>query len=223
MVILKMKTYRNGGRNMKRITVYAISFLSLAVLFTTCYFLSYKYALKQFNDSATEQSGEIRNLSIQDSQDVAVKQKTTVSVDAAYVEQIYDIVKDEQTEEIKNIPNEFVGLNRQEILHRLNAYMQNKPLDEYIAGLVSYELVNFTPDKIVVKKTYNSEAIVYKYYMAIENGEIVVYYSDKETVYDGNTGVFVEDLSEEDKIKLMYGVYVEDEAEIYSKLENYTS
>lgn len=217
------ETYRNGGRNMKKIAVYAISFFSLVILLTTCYFLSYKFALKQFNDNATEQSGEVRKLAMADSQDVAAKTKTIVAVDATYLEQTYDIATDEMKEESKNIPNDFVGLSRQEIIEKLNSYVQNKTLEEYNAGLISYELISFSPEKIVAKKTYNSEAIIYKYYMSIEDDQVVVYYSDKETVYDDNTGVSVEDLSEEDKIKLMYGIYIEDEAEIYSKLENYTS
>lgn len=208
---------------MKRISIYAISVCSLAVLFSTCYYFSYKFALKQFNDNATQQNAEIEKYSLDYAEDVAARSKTTVSVDAAYLEQTYDMVTDELKEEKKNIPNEFVGLTRQQIIEKLNAYMQNKSLDEYKAGLVSYELLSFSPDKVVVKKTYNSEAIVYQFYMVLENDVVVVYYSDKETVWDGDTGITADDLSEEDRIDLMYGVYVKDEAELYSKFENYTS
>lgn len=221
------ETYRNGGRNMKKIAVYAISFFSLVILLTTCYFLSYRFALKQFNDKATEQSEEVKKISLaniqNESQDVAVETKKTVSVDAVYLEKIYDVNTEELKEESKNIPNDFVGKTRQEIIEKLNDYVQNKTLDEYNAGLISFELESFSPEKIVVKKTYNSKAIIFKYYMCIENNQVVVYYSNREDLYDANTGVLVEDLSEEDKIKLMYGKYLEDETEIYSILENYTS
>lgn len=208
---------------MKRISIYAISVCSLAVLFSACYYFSYKFALKQFNDNATRQNAEIEEYSLDYAEDVAAQSKTTVSVDAAYLEQTYDMVTQEQKEEKKNIPNDFVGLTRDQVVEKLNEYMQNKSLEEYNAGLVSWELVSFSSEKVIVKKTYNSEAIVYRYYMALENGEVVVYYSDKETVYDGDTGITSADLSEEDRIALMYGVYIKDEAELYSKLENYTS
>jgi len=208
---------------MKRISIYAISVCSLAVLFSACYYFSYKFALKQFNDNATRQNAEIEEYSLDYAEDVAAQSKTTVSVDAAYLEQTYDMVTQEQKEEKKNIPNDFVGLTRDQVVKKLNEYMQNKSLEEYNAGLVSWELVSFSSEKVIVKKTYNSEAIVYRYYMALENGEVVVYYSDKETVYDGDTGITSADLSEEDRIALMYGVYIKDEAELYSKLENYTS
>lgn len=207
---------------MKRISIYAISFLSLTLLLTTCYYLSYRYALNKFNDNATEQSGDMKNLTLDRSEDVTAKTKTTVSMDADYLVQIYDMATEELKEEEQNIPNELIGLNREQIIAKLNAYVQDKPLEEYNAGLVSYQLVSFSPDKIVVKKTYNSEGILYKYYMVIMNNTIVVYYSDKQTVFD-YTGISADELEEKDRAGLIYGIWVKDEDELYSLLENYTS
>lgn len=207
---------------MKRISIYAISFLSLTLLLTTCYYLSYRYALNKFNDNATEQSGDMKNLTLNRSEDAAAKTKTTVSMDADYLVQTYDMATEELKEEKQNIPNELIGLNREQIIAKLNAYVQDKPLDEYNAGLVSYQLVSFSPDKVVVKKTYNSEGILYKYYMVIMNNSIVVYYSDKQTVFE-YTGISADELAEEDRAGLLYGVWVKDEDELYSILENYTS
>ena len=75
---------------------------------------------------------------------------------------------------------------------------------------------------MVAKKTYNSEGILYKFYLQIIDNEIVVYYSDKTTVYD-YTEIAVDNLAEADREELMYGKWVKDESELYSTLESYTS
>ena len=54
------------------------------------------------------------------------------------------------------------------------------------------------------------------------NNSIVVYYSDKQTVFE-YTGISADELAEEDRAGLLYGVWVKDEDELYSILENYTS
>lgn len=208
---------------MKKAAIYAISILSLSVFLSTCYYVSYRYALKEFNRNATEQSGDIKGLSTGGAQDVSARTKVVVSVDAAYTEQIYDLATDKLEEEEKNIPNDFVGLTRNQVIARMNEYMQNKSLEEYNKGLVSYELVSFAPDKVVVKKTYNSKGILYKYFMVVRDNEVVVYYSDKKTVYEDETGICLDELPEEEKWELMYGKWVKDEQELNSVLETYTS
>ncbi len=212
-----------GVRNMKKAAIYAISFLSLSVLLSTCYFVSYRYALNKFNRNATEQSGVTKKLSGTGSYDVSANTKTTVSKDASYTLQIYDLATDKLKEKKENIPNDFVGMTRDQIINRLNVYVQNKSLDEYNKGLVSWQLVSFAPDRVVVKKTYNSEGILYKYFMIIRDGNVVVYYSDKKTIYEDETGINLDELSEVDKRELMYGKWIQDENELYSLLDGYTS
>lgn len=208
---------------MKKAAIYAISFLSLSVLLSTCYFVSYRYALNKFNRNATEQSGVTKKLSGTGSYDVSANTKTTVSKDASYTLQIYDLATDKLKEKKENIPNDFVGMTRDQIMNRLNVYVQNKSLDEYNKGLVSWQLVSFAPDRVVVKKTYNSEGILYKYFMIIRDGNVVVYYSDKKTIYEDETGINLDELSEVDKKELMYGKWIQDENELYSLLDGYTS
>lgn len=212
-----------GVRNMKKVAIYVISFLSLSVLLSTCYFFSYRYALNKFNRNATEQSGVTRRLSGTGSHDVSANTKTTVSPDASYTLQTYDLATDKLKEKKENIPNDFVGMTRNQIINRLNVYVQNKSLDEYNKGLVSWQLVSFAPDRVVVKKTYNSEGILYKFFLIIRDENVVVYYSDKKTIYEDETGINLDELSEEDKRELIYGKWIQDENELYSLLENYTS
>ena len=208
---------------MKKVAIYAISFLSLSVLLSTCYFVSYRYALNKFNRNATEQSGVTKRLSGTGTYDVSANTKTTVSPDASYTLQIYDLATDKLKEKKENIPNDFVGMTRDQIINRLNVYVQNKSLDEYNKGLVSWQLVSFAPERVVVKKTYNSEGILFKYFMIIRDGNVVIYYSDKKTIYEDETGINLDELSEVDKRELMYGKWIQDENELYSLLDGYTS
>lgn len=204
---------------MKRITVYAISFLSLCVLLSTSYYMSYRFALQKDMENTTEQSTQLGSVSVRD---VAGGRNTTVTKETVYTEQVYDMASGECKEEVKNVPNEFVGLNRQQVIEKMNQMIQNKSLQEYNKGLVSYQLVSFSATKIVARKTYNSEGILYKYYLQIMDNEIVVYYSDKTTVYD-YTEISADNLAEADREELMYGKWVKDESELYSTLESYTS
>ena len=51
----------------------------------------------------------------------------------------------------------------------------------------------------------------------------ILYYSDKKTICEDETGINLDELAEEDKRELMYGKWIQDENELYSLLENYTS
>jgi hypothetical protein len=54
------------------------------------------------------------------------------------------------------------------------------------------------------------------------DGEVVVYYGDKKTVYE-YTGIETKNLSREEKTMLKKGIEVKDEEELYQILENYSS
>jgi len=207
---------------MKRIYVYAISFVTLSVLFTACYFFSYRFALSEFNKNATQRTAEISDNELLDIESVNVGNKETVTPDTKYILQKYDLATKEFKEEEQNIPNEFIGYTREEVVNYLNNYSSNLSLEEYNNGFVSFQLQSFSSEKVIVKKTFNSQAILYKYYIAIRDSMVVVYYSDKKTVYD-DTDICVTDLPEEEQDKLLYGIYVKDDEELYGILESYSS
>ncbi len=208
---------------MKRLTIYAISFLSLSVILTTCYFASYRYADKKFSRRQTESGQAASNFTGTGSQNVLAGAKKIVAVDASYVEQVYDMATDKLKEKKKNIPNDFVGLTREEVIACLNHDLTNKSLDEFNKGLVDCKLVSFSPDKVVVKKTYNSKGIMYKYFMTVRDNEVVVYYSDKKTIYDDETGINLDEMPAEEQRALFYGKWIKDDNELYSLIESYTS
>ena len=83
-------------------------------------------------------------------------------------------------------------------------------------------VVKFSSERLVVKKIYDSSKIKYKYYLIAIDGEVVVYYGDKKTVYE-YTGIETDKLSKREVNKLKKGIEVKDENELFSILENYSS
>lgn len=64
--------------------------------------------------------------------------------------------------------------------------------------------------------------MAFRYYLIVVDGEVVVYYGDKKTVYE-YTGIETKNLSKDDRKILKQGLEVKDDEELYSILENYSS
>lgn len=201
---------------MKRVYIYIAGFIALSAVFSTCYYLSYQNALHKFNQNAVEKK----------SVDYYVQADTgkidTITPYTEYILETYDMVTGEKKRSKLNTPESFIGLSRNELIGYLNRYMADLSLEEFQQGMVSFELVSFSTDKVVLSKTYNSDKIKFQYYIVVYEGMVVVYYSDKKTVYE-YTGIEANILPEEEQIKLNYGIYVKDEEELYGILENYSS
>lgn len=100
--------------------------------------------------------------------------------------------------------------------------MSSLPVQEYLDGLQSFGVVAFAKDRLIVKKIYDSSKVTYRYYLIAIDGEVVVYYGDKNTIYE-YTGIETKNLTTEERTQLKKGVEVKDENELYSILENYSS
>lgn len=248
---------------LKKALMYFISFFSLSVMFSACYYLSYKNALRDFNESAVERNNELiaslenNGLLQLDGENNTVRNQTisqgpvqnadksningndnteditdpSIAVDAVedtilptteYTLQTYDMKSETTNEEVLPTPSYLIGLTRKEVIEYLKDYMQDLPLTEFQKGLVSFEVMSFSKDSIVLKKTYNEEKTEYKYYLKEQNGYIVAYFGDQKTVFD-YTGVSVENLSEYEQQQLKEGIYVKDLDELYALMENYSS
>lgn len=166
-----------------------------------------------------EQENKLSNMEVQ-AADSTTQNRITPST--RYKLEQYDIVTNQTTEEVQNIPEYLLGLTREEVIGYLSSYMSNMPLAEQQKGLQAYELVAFSEEEVTIKKTYNSDAVLYKYCIVVRDGMVVVYYCDKKTVYE-YTGISYLDLPEEEQQKLMDGIYIETDEELYGILENYSS
>jgi hypothetical protein len=202
-------------------------------MFCACYYLSYKRALTEFNKSAVERNEKFTQL-VQNPDPtplVAANNTESESVDktsdvvlptTVYVLETYDMKTDTLDTKELNPPGYLVGLTRDEIIQYLADYMRDMTLSEYNKGLISYELLSFSPERVVIRKSYNEDFVPYRYYVVVKSGYVVVYNSDLKSVYK-YTHIEAKGLPEEDRIALSQGIYVNSLYELYALLESYSS
>lgn len=129
---------------------------------------------------------------------------------------------EELEEKDETVPSDIIAMNREELEEYLRKYMEELPLNEYLNGLLAYELIDFSGDQVILRKTYASDWNEHEFYLCDVEGEVVVYYSDKDTVFE-YTGIKTANLGQEEQIRLKIGYYVSDEEELYALLESYSS
>ena len=157
-----------------------------------------------------------------DSEDVISGQKDTLDINTVYQIQSYDAVKDTTTTDYDTLPEDFVGFSREDMDDYCKEYMDAVPVEEYLLGLQSMGVISFSEERLIIKKIYDASKVQYRYYLIAVEGEVVVYYGDKKTVYE-YTGIETENLSKEEQNKLKQGIEIRDDNELYSVLENYSS
>lgn len=205
---------------------YVTYFVALAMTFAVLYYGSYYYALKYMtsdNIITREQLQEENpgmNYSDLDNtvNEVNAEMDYVITNKTNYVEESYNIDTDELLKETITPPIEVLGYNRQQLIDYLTTYM-SKNTDE---TLVNIQLVSFSADSVVVRKTIRTVEKKYYYYVMVEDGMISVYKADKKTKYF-DTGIGIDEIDEEDKTRLTEGFYIEDIHELYNYLESITS
>ena len=211
--------------SLKRVA-YLTYFVALAMTFAVLYYGSYYYALKYMTsdniitkDKLQEDNPAVDYMNReQDLNEVNAEQENIISNRTNYVEESYNMDTDELQKETMTPPVEVLGYNRQQLIDYLTTYM-SKNKDE---TLVNIQLVSFSTDSVVVRKTVRTIEKTYNYYVLVENGMISVYKADKETKYF-DTGIHLSEVEEKERQKLTDGFYVEDIRELYNCLESITS
>lgn len=235
---------------MKKVAFY-ISVLTVAcIVFSASYYFSYKHALSDFNERIIQKNSKLdeqlnddinREIFSENSAEETIqadstnemnKEDSSLEISKNTGDKVYPYTKYRlETIDIKNKttlieelapPGEFIGLKREDIIQHLSDYMEEMPVKDYTEGLISYELVSFSSDEFTIRKTYNEETVPYKFYLAIRDGYVIIYYSDLKTVYD-HTQIEAVKLPEKERNILVSGYYVKDLDELYSILEAYTS
>lgn len=223
---------------MKKIIYSSLIFTGISVLFGLCYYFSFKNALIHYNRQAVEQntellqeilqrSGENERLLqeiIQDNDEVVPASSTQEKLrqTASYFLETYYLQSQTEEREQLALPGFMVGIDRKGLTAYVEGYMETMPINEYLNGLVQFEIVSFTEDKVVLRKTYDETKVENQFYICRKGEFIVVYYSDLKTVYE-YTEIRVDGLIEEIRQNIEQGFYVKDVQELYSILEGYTS
>ncbi len=220
---------------LKMASIYLLSFLTLCILFSACYYMSYLHALNNFNQKAIEQKDQLLALTeksaeptpivdqkVEESVQVDLQPELIVLPTTIYKLENYNMKTDSTELQELNPPAYLVGLTREEIEDYLSAYMGDLPLSEYNKGLISYELVGFSEKEVVIKKTYNEDFVPFRFYVVVKDGYVVVYNSDLKSVYS-YTHILAGDLPEVDRIALSQGIYINSLDDLYALLESYSS
>ena len=223
---------------MKKIIYSSLLFAGISAIFGLCYYLSFKNALLHYNRQAVEQNTEVLQEILQSSgeserllkqlmqynEEVISAASTGESLreTASYfLETVYLQSQTEEREQLA-LPGFMVGIDLKGLTTYLKGYMEAMPVNEYLAGLLSYEVVSFAQDKVVLRKTYDETKVENQFYICRRGDFIVVYYSDLKTVYE-YTDIRVDSLVEEVQDIINQGFYVKDIQDLYSILEGFTS
>lgn len=234
---------------MKKIGIYSGGVALLSLLFCLCYYFSYENALKNFNRKAKQQEEGLYTQLLRVSEEnqallgkLAMKdeqllqqekesneamaagslQHNTVLPTVHFVEETYDLATKQMYSMAKTAPGFLIGMTKEELSSYLEAYMENLSLSEYEQGLISYDIISFSENNVILRKTYDVNKVPYKYYVNISDGMVTVYYSDLKSVYE-YTHIPAVELSEEDRLALIEGIYVKNRDELYSILEGFSS
>lgn len=229
---------------LRKAYIYLLSFLTMSLFFSACYYLSYRHALREFNRRATEWSNElaqiyentqspmvtadnnenanVENNEPEDSVSAGVLPSQVIQPSTKYILEIYDRKEGVLKQTEQNPPGDIVGLTREEVEKYLDEYMRDLPLSEYNKGLLSYELLSFSDKEIKLRKSYDTDMVPYRFYVVVKNGYVVVYNSDLKSVYE-YTHIEAKNLPEEDRIALSRGIYIDNIDDLYALLESYTS
>ena len=223
---------------MKKIIYASLLFTGISALFGLCYYFSFKNALLHYNRQAVEQNNELLQEILQSSGEserllqqmltdseesvVAASSQDKLRETAGYFLETFYVQSQKEEREQLPLPGFMVGIDFRELTAYIRGYMESMPINEYLNGLVSYEIVSFAEDKVVLRKTYDETKVENQFYVCRRGDFVVVYYSDLKTVYE-YTEIRVESLSEEIRQMIEQGYYVKNVQELYSMLEGFTS
>lgn len=199
---------------------YIISFLTICILAACTYYGAYEYSVRYFNDNQKILLAE--EVQMLPSVTADTSKKDIVTDVTEYVLETYNAKDFTLKEESLPAPAELIGMDREKLLAYVDRYEKEPSADDMEKGFQSFELVSFSADKIVLRKTYKTLDLDYKYYLIEENGLITVYYMDKKTIYS-YTDIRFDMLPEEIKKQISTGMYIADVPSLYDFLENYSS
>lgn len=212
----------------KELLFYGGLLLTAATLLSAAYYISYKKTMEYYESQkppvakTVQEDPEKEDMVQEPAVQVDTVEEALVGNKTRYVVETRNMEKGTVCQEALPLPAALIGLNREETAAYLSDYMRELPIEEYLQGLMGFDLISFSDKQVVVRKTYDGGRVAYKYYLCMEKQEIMVYYSDKTTLYEA-TGMDAVHLPAEERIKLAKGIFVKDDEELYGILENYSS
>jgi len=154
-----------------------------------------------------------------------------IVADTKIIIQNYNLDTQESTDTELDLKINYLGMNMQELI----MYIAENT-DEYASDLFDVQnvvLISFSDKKVVIRRNYKEKEIikeeettenedVVRYYIMSENGYIIIYKSDKKSIFL-HTEILVTTVEPEYLEQLSEGIPVKDIYEMYGYLEGMTS
>lgn len=206
----------------KKISIYFIYPASMLAfgLFAGLSVQEFFYPNRQ--QSRQEETAESRETETNVSLEAAGGQEQVITADTRYVVERFDLTDSSRTEEEEPLPEQYIGMNREQFVDACEVYEASPSLEDQNRGFLSMYVERFSAEEVVVRKNYESSTRPEEFYLAVENNYVVVYEADKKTRFM-STGIPVQSLSDELAEELLNFKYVGSEAELYDFLESYSS
>lgn len=138
-----------------------------------------------------------------------------------FVQEEYNVESGVLTEAKINTPVNLLGYSRDRLIIYMKQYMKNPSSADIEKGLIAFELISYSRDKVVWRKSYSQNEEI-EFIGKAENGYVTIYLPDGTTLYD-YTNIPLEKLPESLQEALAAGVHFKNSGELYDFLETYTS
>ena len=155
-------------------------------------------------------------------QPVAVEEEEILTTDTEYVLEEYDTKRGTVVETVTKVPEKYLGMDRETFVESMDLYALTPPLPEKERGFIGLEVVSFSKSRVVVRMNYLYIEPTKGFYLKVEDNNIVVYCDDDKTVYMRTT-ISTYTLPDNLKSQIVEGIFMENEAALYSFLETYSS
>lgn len=202
--------------------MYIACFFLVGILFSAAYYASYRFTTKQFIQEESSGYENVQTSAASNMVPAATAGEAVITNRTTYIMESYSINQDEVSQETVDPPLEVLGFNRKQMLDYIKNYMENIEENEKEAGLISFELTAFSEDTVILRKTYYRPEPDYLFYLGVQMGRLVVYYTDDDELY-AYTEIKFDKLPEELKREILKGKYIESVEELYEFLESYSS
>lgn len=201
-------------------TTYVVYFIALASIFALLYYGGYYYAINYLksDDLITIDDTMSNTPGINSITAVNETDEQVVLAKSAYIEECYNTDTGEISKKELSMPVEYIGLTRDGIIDYLTTYKEHST-DK---TLVNIQLVSFSSESIVIRKTVCNPTTIYNYFVISENNIIKIYNANRDSLYI-DTGIDISNLEDIYKEELNKGFYIETVHELYNYLESISS
>ncbi len=153
---------------------------------------------------------------------VSMRDELIITANTDYVVQKYNTATGQTVEEDETAPDKYIGLTREKLTDEIAEYNKNPSLTDLEQGFEYMELISFSSERVVVRKSFEPVKEEKGFFLLNENHYVVVYDHSLSRVYM-NTDILVEELPENVQEEILNMKYIEDEGELFNFLESYSS